>query len=177
MANAFKDNKALVPAVLSVNGVKPDSTGNVAVSGDTDAVKTVNGVFPDNSGNVKIDTGVMKVNGTAPDGSGNVTIPIPSGVEPRVTYDGTPPYEIEMQPNTLYYLGTSAIQLLTITLAAPQKTDEVAEYHIIFKSGSTATILNLPSTVIKPTDFAIQTNKMYELSICENLLVAAVWEV
>lgn len=178
MANAkgIKNNKALVPVVLTVNNTAPDENGNVEVEAQSpsDVVKSVNGETPDSTGAVTVDTGVMTINSTEPDGDGNIDL---STAEPRITYSSTPPYDIQMQPNTLYYLGAAAIQILNITFAPVGDTTKVAEYHIIFKSGSTATILNLPETVIKPTDFTIESDKMYELSICENLLLVNSWEV
>lgn len=67
--------------VTSVNGVKPDATGNVTIEvGSDDAVTSVNGVKPDSTGNVElpVPTGtVTSVNGVNPDENGNVTIDIP----------------------------------------------------------------------------------------------------
>lgn len=175
-AKAIKNNKALVNAVLTVNGEAPDENGNVQVTAQvpSNIVKSVNGQTPNEQGAVTVDTGVMSVNGFDPDEGGNVNI---STVEPRVTYSSTPPYDITMQPNTLYYLGETAIQLLNVTLAPNSDSNRVAEYHFIFKSGSTPTTLNLPSSVKKPTDFEVEANKMYEISICENLMMCTTWEV
>lgn len=175
-AKAIKDNKSLVDAVLTVNGEAPDANGNVEVEAKapTDVVKSVNGNTPNASGAVTVDTGVMTINDAEPDESGNIDI---STAEPRVTYSSTPPYDIQMQPNTLYYLGETAVQLLNITFAANPDSNRVAEYHLIFKSGSTPTNLNLPNTVKKPTDFEVEANKMYEISICENLMLVTAWEV
>lgn len=56
----------------SVNGVKPDSTGNITIKIPSDYVKSVNGKTPDSSGNVNIDAGGVKtINGK----NGDVTIP------------------------------------------------------------------------------------------------------
>lgn len=94
-------------SVQSVNGVKPDSSGNVEVSAGEGTVKSVNGVQPDGAGNVEVDAqsigttdgsnvqakinaveleldGVVKsVNGVGPDESGNVNV----GGEATVTVD------------------------------------------------------------------------------------------
>jgi allophanate hydrolase subunit 1 len=48
----------------TVNGVKPDSTGNIAIKIPSDYVKSVNGQTPDSNGNVNVDTGGVKtING------------------------------------------------------------------------------------------------------------------
>lgn len=151
----------------------PDVCGIIDAGGDT-AVQSVNGKKPDGTGNVTIPTGVMTINDQEPDGEGNFDI---STVEPRVSYSSTPPYSIEMQPNTLYYLGNHNVQMLTVTFAAQSDVERVAEYHFIFRSGSTPTVLNLPESVIKPEDFAVEANKIYEVSICENLMLVQSWGV
>lgn len=94
-------------SVQSVNGVKPDSSGNVEVGAGEGTVKSVNDVQPDGEGNVTIDAqsigvtdggnvqgkideieqelgGVVKtVNGVQPDEQGNVNV----GGEATVTVD------------------------------------------------------------------------------------------
>lgn len=74
--------------VKSVNGVGPDSSGNVTIAVGTGTVRSVNGIAPNAAGNVTIAVGtgtVRSVNGIGPDSSGNVTISTgtslgPSGV-------------------------------------------------------------------------------------------------
>lgn len=81
-------------AVQSVNGVKPDGSGNVVLDITTGTVRSVNGNEPDGSGNVhlsagdvgaataaqgqKADSAVQTVNGQEPDTRGNVQITIPT---------------------------------------------------------------------------------------------------
>ena len=81
-------------AVQSVNGAKPDSSGNVQLDLTTGTVRSVNGKDPDGSGNVhlsagdvgaataaqgqKADSAVQTVNGQEPDTRGNVQITIPT---------------------------------------------------------------------------------------------------
>lgn len=151
----------------------PGVCGIIDAGGDT-AVQSVNGISPDGTGNVTLPTGVMTINDQEPDGEGNFEL---STIEPRVSYNTTPPYSIQMQPNTLYYLGNYNIQVLNVTLATPADTTHVAEYHFIFRSGSTATVLNLPQSVIRPPNFEVEPNTMYEVSICENLMLVQSWEV
>lgn len=139
----------------------------------TNYVKTVNSQAPDGTGNVTVDTGIMTVNNQQPDESGNISLNL---VEPVVTYDSVPS-SIQMNPNTLYFLGTTQdVQSLTLTFN-PGESGKIAEYHIIFRSGATATTLSLPSSVKKPDDFEIEKNKIYELSVVENLLLACSWSV
>lgn len=85
-------------SVQSVNGVKPDSSGNVEVGAGEGTVKSVNGVQPDGEGNVEVDaqsvgttdgsnvqakinavelgldSTVKTVNGVGPDDDGNVNV-------------------------------------------------------------------------------------------------------
>ena len=61
-----------IDPVESVNGLSPDSNGNVNVG----TVKSVNSQLPDADGNINLPTvaGVTSVNGNGPDSSGNVTV-------------------------------------------------------------------------------------------------------
>ena len=163
----------LVVESIGEDGAITVGTADSAPGGDT-AVQSVNGISPDGTGNVTLPTGVMTINDQEPDGEGNFEL---STIEPRVSYNTTPPYSIQMQPNTLYYLGNYNIQVLNVTLAAPADTTHIAEYHFIFRSGSTATVLNLPRSVIQPPNFEVEPNTVYEVSICENLMLVQSWEV
>ena len=51
----------------------------------------------------------------------------------------------------------------------------INEYHFIFISGSTPTELSLPSDVIVPDDFSVEANKVYEVSIMNNLMLYNSW--
>ena len=63
-----------VGKVKTVNGQKPDGSGNVLVAAGK--VKTVNGQGPDNNGNISIGTGkVQSVNGNLPNQDGDVQVP------------------------------------------------------------------------------------------------------
>ena len=73
--------------VKSVNGMTPDSEGNIQVGGDTDIIKTVSGLTPDESGNIEVSTqnlgGVIKtINGIAPDSDGNINLKVERGKTP-----------------------------------------------------------------------------------------------
>jgi len=74
--------------------------------------------------------------------------------------------------NKMYMFGTRSS--LTITLNAGE-SGIVNEYMFQFTSGSTATTLNVPSSVTWLKDPDIQTNKKYAVSIENNLGVIGEW--
>lgn len=72
--------------------------------------------------------------------------------------------------NTLYVCGT----LTSLTLTPPAEGITT----VLFQSGSTATTLTLPSTVLMPSWFYIEPNKIYEISIAHGIYGSAMsWEV
>lgn len=81
--------------------------------------------------------------------------------------------DVELQPNKLYVFGE--METLNLTLADPDDTAIVNEYHAIFTSGETATTLTIPDTVKTPSDFTIEASKVYELSILDGYLMYQSW--
>lgn len=77
-----------------------------------------------------------------------------------------------IDPNKMYMFGTKTS--LTINLN-PGKSDIVNEYMFQFNSGSTATTLNVPNTVVWIKDPNISTNKKYAVSIENNLGIIGEW--
>lgn len=75
--------------------------------------------------------------------------------------------------NTFYVFGE--VSALTVTLATPADANILNEYHFRFTSGSTATTLTLPNSVTMPSDFAVEANKTYEISIVDNYGVYIAW--
>lgn len=63
---------------------------------------------------------------------------------------------------------------LTIQLQQT-RIDTYKEYHFIFRSGATATVLTLPESV--KSDMAVEANRIYEVSIVDNLLAWTSWVV
>lgn len=63
---------------------------------------------------------------------------------------------------------------LTISLA-PGREGIVNEYMFQFTSGSSATTLNVPSTIVWLKDPNIQANKKYLVSIENNLGIIGEW--
>lgn len=85
--------------------------------------------------------------------------------------DGGTVYTIE--PNKLYVFPEMAN--LALDFAEPENAGIANEYHVIFTSGDTATKLILPEGVL--TDLAVESRKVYELSVLEKCLAYQNWEV
>ena len=98
----------------------------------------------------------------------------PAATTPRVAMASTDTAAM-IQPNKLYVFPEMAS--LAITLAAITDNTIVNEFHFIFESGSTATVLTLPGTVIQPDGFTVEANMIYEVSILENCMTAQGWAV
>ena len=81
--------------------------------------------------------------------------------------------EAELSPNTFYVFPEMAS--LSVTFSDPVSLDIVNEYKFRFTSGSTATMLTLPSTVVG--DITVEANKVYEISVVDNYLVYQSWAV
>lgn len=77
-----------------------------------------------------------------------------------------------LDPNKMYMFGTRTN--LTVTLN-PGNSDIVNEYTFQFTSGSTATTLNVPSSVTWLKDPDIQSGKKYAVSIENNLGIIGEW--
>lgn len=113
------------------------------------------------------------------DGLGAVTVTIPegsggSGGMVRIEKLSTDT-AVELEPNKLYIFPE--MSGLTITLAEPSDTGIANEYHFVFQSGATATTLSIPDTVKLPSNFSVDANKIYEISILEGCLCAQSWAV
>jgi len=80
-----------------------------------------------------------------------------------------------IDPNKLYVFPEMAS--LAPTLATPTDSTIVNEYHFIFESGATATVLTLPASVLQPDGFTVEANMHYEISILEGAMTAQGWAV
>lgn len=77
-----------------------------------------------------------------------------------------------LQPGKLYVFP----EMATMTIQFMQtRIDTYREYHFIFQSGATATVLTLPEGV--KSDMAVEPNRIYEVSIVDNLLSWTSWAV
>lgn len=82
---------------------------------------------------------------------------------------------VSLDPNKFYVFPEMAA--LTVSFASPSRNDIVNEYHFRFTSGSTATVLTLPSGVVEPDGFSVEANMVYEVSIIDNYMLAVSWGV
>ena len=82
-------------------------------------------------------------------------------------------YSTSIEPNKLYMFGEK--ETLTITDLISGVSTIVNEYMFQFTSGNVATTLNVPNTVVWLKTPDIQTNKIYQVSIVNNLGVIGEW--
>lgn len=73
-----------------------------------------------------------------------------------------------LTPNVLHKWGTMA-SLTISALATPADDTIINEYMIQFTSGSTATVLSLPSSIVWAETPDIKANDIYQISIINNL--------
>jgi len=80
-----------------------------------------------------------------------------------------------LDPNKLYVFPKMAT--LTPTFTTPTDNTIVNEYHFVFDSGATATVLTLPASILQPDGFTVEANTHYEISILEGAMTAQGWAV
>lgn len=90
-----------------------------------------------------------------------------SGKANKISVVQTSTSTIEINSNTFYKFGEVAS--LNITLAAITDTSVLNEYMFEFTSGSTATTLTLPNTIKWLETPTIESNKIYQCSIVDNV--------
>lgn len=90
-----------------------------------------------------------------------------SGKANKISVVQTSTSTIEINPNTFYKFGE--VSSLNITLAAITDTSVLNEYMFEFTSGSTATTLTLPNTIKWLETPTIESNKIYQCSIVDNV--------
>lgn len=79
-----------------------------------------------------------------------------------------------LSPGVLYDFTQADASALTFTFEAPQ-SGKAAAYHVMFKCGGTAATVNLPDGVKTPDGYVIEANRVYELSILQNMLAYQSW--
>lgn len=81
---------------------------------------------------------------------------------------------VELEPNKLYVFPK--MENLTYGLKEPTDKNIANEYHFVFQSGASPTQVVHPVGV-KIGNFSVEANKIYEVSIMENLLTSQSWAV
>ena len=79
-----------------------------------------------------------------------------------------------LSPGVLYDFTQADASALTFTFEAPA-AGKAAAYHVMFKCGSTAATVTLPEGVKTPDGYVIEANRVYELSILQNMLAYQSW--
>lgn len=102
------------------------------------------------------------------DGSEAIAITIETGGIERIEKLATDT-TVTLEPNKLY--GFPEMESLTYTIA-----EGTGEIHFIFKSGATATRVVHPAGV-NVGSLTIEANKIYEISVLENMLTWQSWAV
>ena len=95
--------------------------------------------------------GIINLDFGLPLASGEVQVVNVSGANPTIT----------AEYNKRYVCGE--VSTLTITPASQGCTD------VLFTSGTTSTVLNLPQAVKMPSWFAVEANKTYEINILDGV--------
>ena len=99
----------------------------------------------------------------------DLAAPVIQAVSPTVTnVTGTTP-SITLADNTIFSAGT----LTSLTVTGSLNEGQIAV--IVFTSGSTATQLTVPSAIKMPDSFAVEANKIYEISITGNRGAVQSW--
>lgn len=88
---------------------------------------------------------------------------------PQVIGTGT---SVTLDPNKFYVFGEVAE--LDVSFAAGP-AGQVNEYHFSFSSGATAAVLSLPVDVVMPDGFTVEADKVYEISIVNNMGLFKGW--
>ena len=79
-----------------------------------------------------------------------------------------------LSPGILYDFTQADASALTFTFEAPA-AGKAAAYHVMFKCGGTAATVTLPEGVKTPDGYVIEANRVYELSILQNMLAYQSW--
>lgn len=91
-----------------------------------------------------------------------------------VIKEAPPSGSFALSPGVLYDFTQADASALTFTFEAPA-AGKAAAYHVMFKSGSTAATVTLPDGVKTPDGYVIEANRVYELSILQNMLAYQSW--
>lgn len=93
-----------------------------------------------------------------------------SSAPTTTTVTGSTPTIALCEDNHIYECG----ELTSLTITA---FDNPGEFSITFTSGSTATVLTVPASMIMPDGFAVEANTRYEINVRNGYALVAGWAV
>lgn len=89
--------------------------------------------------------------------------------EVRESVSGT---SVNLDPETYHYYVCGELTALTVT-SSPSS----GSWSVRFTSGSTATVLTMPNTVVMPDGFDVEASTVYEINVLDNYALVASWPV
>lgn len=87
----------------------------------------------------------------------------------RETVSGT---SANIDPETYHYYLCGALTALTV-----DSSPGTGGWSVRFTSGSTATVLTMPNTVVMPDGFDVDASTVYEINVLDNYALVASWPV
>lgn len=89
--------------------------------------------------------------------------------EVRETVSGT---SVNLDPEIGYRYVCGELTALTVT-----SSPSTGGWSVRFTSGSTATVLTMPNTVVMPDGFDVEANAVYEINVLDDYALVASWPV
>lgn len=168
-------------AILGTTSVQPSALADVATSGDYNDLSN-RPTIPDISGKqdkLVSGTNIKTINGTSILGSGDIVISgggegssLNSNAYQLVNH-GTSDTTFALTPNTFHVWDE--VGSLTLTIG-DEIADVANEYLFQFTSGLEPTTLTLPDYIKFNSDFGVEANKTYQISILNGLGTVMSWE-
>lgn len=89
--------------------------------------------------------------------------------EVRESVSGT---SVNLDPEIGYRYVCGELTALTVT-----SSPGTGGWSVRFTSGSTATVLTMPNTVVMPDGFEVEASTVYEINVLDNYALVASWPV
>lgn len=89
--------------------------------------------------------------------------------EVREAVSGT---SVNLDPEVGYRYVCGELTALTVT-----SSPGTGGWSVRFTSGSTATVLTMPNTVVMPDGFEVEASTVYEINVLDNYALVASWPV
>lgn len=79
---------------------------------------------------------------------------------------------VNLDPETYHYYVCGELTALTV-----DSSPSTGGWSVRFTSGSTATVLTMPNTVVMPDGFEVEASTVYEINVLDNYALVASWPV